>query len=190
MTTPPTSKYQQDGQSTPCSSFRSDSSNLEIIRATAVLSVFFAHLHDIWMEEEASLISWRFAQMGVLTFCMHTSMVLMLSLDRTKLKGGTLIGSFHLRRFFRINPFSIFCVTMAMVLHHTPEIATPILHWRWSEYLSNLALTTNFTFTDIKIGGLWILPLEVQMYLTLLFLFLLGRVQSFGVVGSSQSRSP
>jgi peptidoglycan/LPS O-acetylase OafA/YrhL len=155
------------------SSFRSDSSNLDIIRAVAVLSVFFAHLRDIVLGGPA-IIGWHFAQMGVLIFFVHTSMVLMLSLERTKLEGKALFGAFYLRRFFRLYPLSMFCVTAAMLLHRAPDLANPVRYWKWSEYFSNMALTTNLTYTDIMVGGLWTLPLEVQMYLVLPFLFLLG----------------
>jgi peptidoglycan/LPS O-acetylase OafA/YrhL len=181
MITPTTSARQYDQQSAPSSSFHSDSSNLDIIRATAVLSVFFAHLHDIWTGKE-SVIGWHFAQMGVLIFFVHTSMVLMLSLERTKLRGKSLFGSFYLSRLFRIYPLSVFCVTLAMVLGRAPDTDAPIRHWHWSEYLSNLMLTTNLTYTDNMVGGLWTLPLEVQMYVTLPFLFLLGRSRSTGTV--------
>ena len=165
----------------PASSFRSDSGNLDIIRAVAVMSVFFAHLSDI-LSRQHSELGWKFAQMGVLTFFVHTSMVLMLSLERTRLQGKQLFASFYLRRFFRLYPLSIFCVTVAMVLHRTPDYADPILHWTWPQYLSNLALTINLTYTRHMVGGLWTLPLEVQMYVTLPFLFLLGRKRSLGVL--------
>jgi len=181
MSTLITSAHQHDQRSAPGSSFHSDSSNLDLIRATAVLSVFFAHLYDMWTGER-SFLGWHFAQMGVLIFFVHTSMVLMLSLERTKLRGKALFGSFYLRRFFRIYPFSMFSVTLAMVLSRAPEMAAPIRHWHWSEYLSNLMLTTNLTFTDNMVGGLWTLPLEVQMYVTLPFLFLLGRARSTGAI--------
>jgi peptidoglycan/LPS O-acetylase OafA/YrhL len=163
------------------SSFRSDSSNLDIIRAAAVLSVFFAHLHDIVIGKQ-SLLQWHFGQMGVLIFFVHTSMVLMLSLERTKLEGKALFGAFYLRRFFRLYPLSMFCVTMAMLLHRTPDIANPVRYWGIAEYLSNMALVTNLTYTDGMVGGLWTLPLEVQMYVTLPFLYLMARSRSFGVL--------
>ena len=181
MSTPTTPAPQQDRQPAPSSSFHSGSSNLDVIRATAVMSVFFAHLHDIWTGKE-SMIGWHFAQMGVLIFFVHTSMVLMLSLERTKLAGKALFGSFYMRRFFRIYPFSMFCVTLAMVLGRAPEMAAPIRHWHWPEYLSNLMLATNLTYTDNMVGGLWTLPLEVQMYFVLPFLFLLGRGRSTGTI--------
>ncbi len=161
----------------PLSSFRSDSSNLDTVRAVAVLSVFFAHLYDI-VTGRPALLGWHFAQMGVLMFFVHTSMVLMLSLERTKLEGKALFGAFYLRRFFRIYPLAMFCVTGAMLLSRSPDVTNPVRHWRWPEYLSNLSLTTNLTYTDDMVGGLWTLPLEVQMYLTLPFLFVLGRSRS------------
>jgi len=161
----------------PFSSFHSDSSNLDIIRAVAVSSVFFAHLHDM-LKGGHALLGWHFAQMGVLIFFVHTSMVLMLSLERTKLEGKALFGAFYLRRFFRLYPLSMFCVTTAM-LFSLSRASNPIYyHWKWSEYLSNLILTTNLTYTRNMVGGLWTLPIEVQMYLALPFLFLLGRSRS------------
>jgi peptidoglycan/LPS O-acetylase OafA/YrhL len=42
-----------------------------------------------------------------------------------------------------------------------------------------MALTTNLTYTDIMVGGLWTLPLEVQMYIALPFRFLLGRMRGW-----------
>jgi peptidoglycan/LPS O-acetylase OafA/YrhL len=128
------------------------------------------------------MIGWHFAQMGVLIFFVHTSMVLMLSLERTKLTNKALFGSFYLRRFFRLYPLSAFCVTVAMVVGRSPDPAAPIHSWRWIEYLSNLTLTTNLTYTDNMVGGLWTLPIEVQMYIALPFLFLLGRARSTGAI--------
>ena len=177
----------------PASSFRSDSSNLDVIRATAVLSVFFAHLLGLFLDSTTtgrqlahtglmasyvrSNIGWHFAQMGVLTFFVHTSMVLMLSLERTKLTGRALAESFYVRRFFRIYPLSMFCVTVAMVMGRSPNMAAPVRSWYWPEYLANLTLTTDLTYSDNMVGGLWTLPIEVQMYVTLPFLFLLGRAR-------------
>ena len=102
----------------------------------------------------------------------------MLSLERTKHDGVALFCDFYLRRFFRIYPFSAFCVTVAMILAVSPELGNPIRHWTWSEYFSNITLTTNLTYTDNMVGGLWTLPLEVQMYVTLPFLFIFSKTRS------------
>src|SRR5581483_7242063 len=93
-----------------------------------------------------------------------------------------LFGAFYLRRFFRIYPLAMFCVTCAMLLHRAPDVAHPVRNWGWFEYFSNLSLTTNLTYAENMVGGLWTLPLEVQMYLTLPFLFLLGRARSRNVL--------
>jgi len=69
-----------------------------------------------------------------------------------------------------------------MLLHLSPEVTNPVRNWKWTEYFSNMALTTNLTYTDNMVGGLWTLPLEVQMYLTLPFLFLVGRSRPFFVL--------
>lgn len=153
------------------SSFHAGSANLDLIRAFAVLCVFFGHLLPLAFHRD-SLFEWRFAQMGVLIFFVHTSFVLMLSLERSPQTRWGVFGAFYLRRFFRLYPLSMFCVTIAFLLGVNPDIAAPFRHWTWGQYLSNMALTINLTYTDHMVGGLWTLPLEVQMYIVLPFLFL------------------
>lgn len=149
------------------SSFSGDSANLDLIRA--VLCVLGGHLHYFVTRHETEL-SWHFGQIGVIIFFVHTSFVLMMSLDRTKLAGPPLYWSFYLKRFFRLYPLSIFCVTVAFVLGVTPEPTEPFRHWSLVEYASNLTLTSNLFYITPMVGGLWTLPLEVQMYAALPFL--------------------
>jgi peptidoglycan/LPS O-acetylase OafA/YrhL len=111
--------------------------------------------------------------MGVLIFFVHTSLVLMLSLERTKLEGRQLFSAFYLRRAFRIYSLSMVCVSIAMLL--AVDQSGAARHWTWMEYASNMALTTNLTYSETMVGGLWTLPIEVQMYLVLPILFLIGR---------------
>src|ERR1017187_99512 len=99
---------------TPVSSFRSDSGNLDLIRAAAVLSVLFQHVCD-YNRLAPPMIRWHVGQLGVITFFVHTSMVLMLSLERAKLQGTALFGSFYLRRFFRLYPLSVFSVVRLLL---------------------------------------------------------------------------
>jgi peptidoglycan/LPS O-acetylase OafA/YrhL len=136
--------------------------NLDLVRAIAVLCVFFAHLGDAVVGR--SELAWHFGQLGVLIFFVHTSLVLMQSLDRSSSKGAALFREFYLRRAFRLYPLSIVCVTVAMVS------AT----WNWPTYVSNVLLTFNLTYHEAMWGGLWTLPLEVQMYVALPFLLFLG----------------
>ncbi len=145
--------------------------------------MFFGHLYVIVTGAE-SLTSWHFDQMGVLSFFVHTSLVLMLSMERSPANGRDWFLSFYLRRSFRIYPLSMVCVTIAMILHRSPAISEPVVYWTWPQYFSNLALTTNLLFTPVMVGGLWTLPIEVQMYITLPFLFLAGRKYGLKLLGA------
>lgn len=163
------------------SSTSGESANLDLVRATAVLSVFSAHLSDALFNALPGLPhieenTWHFGQLGVLMFFVHTSMVLMSSLERQLKRGESLFRDFYIRRAFRIYPLSAFCVTVAFVLSRNYPIAQP--HWTWSTYVANLFLTQNLFYMSDMIAALWTLPLEVQMYLVLPVLFLLARSQS------------
>jgi peptidoglycan/LPS O-acetylase OafA/YrhL len=101
----------------------------------------------------------------------------MMSLDRTRLAGRPLLASFYLKRFFRLYPLSILCVTIAFVFGVSPEPPF-FVRWTWPEFASNLTLTTNLFYLTPMVGGLWTLPLEVQMYIALPFLFRLAKKKS------------
>jgi peptidoglycan/LPS O-acetylase OafA/YrhL len=164
----------------PGSSLSRDNPNLDLIRAAAVLCVFGGHLHYFRTGKETDL-SWHFGQIGVLIFFVHTSLVLMMSLDRTRLTGSSLFSAFYLKRFFRLYPLSIFCVVIAFVFGVSPE--PPLFrHWTWPEFASNLTLTTNLFYVTPMVGGLWTLPLEVQMYAVLPFLFRLAKKRSVAFI--------
>jgi peptidoglycan/LPS O-acetylase OafA/YrhL len=100
---------------------------------------------------------------GVLFFFVHTCCVLMMSLERHK--GNGLISTFYIRRAFRIYPLSIISVLVAMISPHEQALSR-------IEWLSNLALIQNLTFSRNAFGSLWSLPFEVQMYVFLPFIFL------------------
>jgi peptidoglycan/LPS O-acetylase OafA/YrhL len=138
--------------------------NLDLLRACAVLFVLADHtlfslgVRRIW----ASDMEWL-GRLGVLFFFVHTCCVLMSSLERHK--GQGLVWRFFVRRAFRIYPFSIVAVLLAMIPPHAPAL-------RAAQWLSNLALIQNLTFSPDAFGTLWSLPLEVQMYFFLPFIFL------------------
>jgi peptidoglycan/LPS O-acetylase OafA/YrhL len=130
-------------------------------------------------------LSWHFGQIGVLIFFVHTSPVLMMSLDRSRLQGWPLFGSFYLKRLFRLYPLSIFCVTIAFLFGLNPELSEPFRRfhpWTWVEFAANLTLTTNLFYVTPMVGGLWTLPLEVQMYIALPFLFRMAKKRSVAFV--------
>lgn len=136
------------------------SANLDLVRAIAVLCVFVAHLTDT-VRQQPSEFTWHLGQMGVLIFFVHTALVLMRSLERSDRRGVSLFTDFYTRRAFRIYPLAMVCVTIAALAGSWPVLT----------YLSHLALTTNLTYTPERCCSLWTLPIEVQMYGFLPFLF-------------------
>ncbi len=112
---------------------------------------------------------------GVLMFFVHTSLVLMGSLERMRLSGWPLFRSFMLRRAFRIYPLSI--ATVALVaLFRIPIFSDgqPYQPPSWTDWLANLALVQNVTARPQVLDPLWSLPLEFQMYWVLPLIFVMA----------------
>src|SRR4029077_14847648 len=88
--------------------------NLDVLRAVAVLSVLTDHLLTTWDLFPQS-VRWGLGRMGVLLFFVHTSLVLMSSLER---EGGVRgwVRAFYLRRAFRIYPLAIAAVLGAVLI--------------------------------------------------------------------------
>lgn len=145
--------------------------NLDVLRAIAVSSVFVDHAVARFYGEIPSL--WRLGRVGVLLFFVHTSLVLMASLERHH-EG---VRNFFLRRAFRIYPLSIITV-IAVALRPPPSVlplhmaAVPVT---FGTLLANLTLTQNLVGAGNMVGVLWTLPLEIQMYLLLPFCFRVAR---------------
>jgi peptidoglycan/LPS O-acetylase OafA/YrhL/SAM-dependent methyltransferase len=146
--------------------------NLDFLRSAAVLCVFAAHtIHAAGLKNIGSL-----GRFGVILFFVHTSLVLMASLER--LDEGNPAGmtvSFWMRRIFRIYPLSILCV-LAVVAFRVP--ASPGLSYSWVGWrhvISNLALAQSVTYSPNVLGVLWSLPLEIEMYILLPLIYLLIR---------------
>jgi peptidoglycan/LPS O-acetylase OafA/YrhL len=135
--------------------------NLDLLRALAVLFVLFDHSATALGFHGVSFIGFEWlGRAGVLFFFVHTCCVLMMSLER-----DSNIIRFYVRRAFRIYPLSI-----AAVLCAIPVVS---LHpWEW---ISNLGLIQNLTFARDSFGSIWSLPLEVQMYFFLPFIFWFAR---------------
>jgi peptidoglycan/LPS O-acetylase OafA/YrhL len=150
----------------------SESSNLDFLRAIAVLAVFTRHL----MLTMGRSPKWGpLGVYGVLLFFVHTSLVLMMSLERIELSAHPLFRTFYIRRFFRIYPLSIACVAI-IVLFHLP--LAPRENWTHpdsSTILANLLLCQNLFYKTNLSGVLWTLPLEVQMYILLPVFYLVGK---------------
>jgi peptidoglycan/LPS O-acetylase OafA/YrhL len=148
---------------------------LDLLRSVAVLVVFFTHYFDLQYGLGATwTFLWHLGQLGVLIFFVHTSLVLMWSLERSSLQRGKLIAPFFLRRAFRIYPLSIVCVLFAYCFD---------ARWSPMHFWPNLTLTQYLFVKDPPgvpptITPLWSLPLEMEMYLALPTLFLIFRNRS------------
>lgn len=126
-------------------------------------------------------VDWQLGRIGVLLFFVHTSLVLMQSLDRLHRDSSSPVRSFAIRRFFRIYPLSIVCVLL-VYLFQIPQL--PFLeHMQFGlpDLASNLALTMNLTGSKPILSPLWSLPIELQMYMFLPFLYLAVGRRLFGV---------
>jgi peptidoglycan/LPS O-acetylase OafA/YrhL len=160
----------------------SDSSVLDFLRATAVSLVLLDHIVEIGGSSSFTWLAQRLGWMGVMLFFVHTSLVLMFSLERTKAAGPSLLKHFYVRRAFRIYPLAV-VVILLIVLFQLP-VATHTWHLETmsrSVVLGNLLLVQNLFYIPPVLGPLWSLPLEVQMYVVLPFLFwIVGRGTNLG----------
>lgn len=154
------------------------SSNLDLLRAVAVLLVLAQHLlvRFQWATR-LGMGTPTMGTFGVFLFFVHTCLVLMYSMERSHLSGRGLAENFYIRRVFRIYPLSVIAVLAAVALHldsgvndiaglsRVGTIAT-------GRIVSNLLLVQNVIKPGSIVNVLWSLPYEVQMYIFLPFLFL------------------
>lgn len=149
------------------------SPNLDFLRALAVMFVFVDHLllthgiQRILFFSPADL-----GRVGVYFFFVHTSLVLLMSLERTQLSGIRKVLHFYLRRMFRIYPLAIFFVLLVYLCNVPYDVwgAGTAPH-DVQTIVANLLLAQNVAGKSSLIGPLWSLPLEVQMYLLLPLVF-------------------
>jgi peptidoglycan/LPS O-acetylase OafA/YrhL len=151
-----------------------DRPNLDMLRSIAVATVLIDHLIPTlkYQTGYSNLMLERFTvhigSAGVIAFFVHTSLVLMYSLDRLDRSGHDPVAlRFYIRRFFRIYPLSITCIGVVLFF------GIPAMTWRstdpitWKVVASNLLLVQNIWTKQSVLGPLWSLPYEVQMYLVL-----------------------
>jgi peptidoglycan/LPS O-acetylase OafA/YrhL len=155
-----------------------ESSNLDFLRSSAVILVLLDHILEaigIKLLKSFHPWDWYLGRLGVLLFFVHTSFVLMSSLERIDLSGRNIVYTFYLRRFFRIYPLST-VVVIAVLCFQIPDTPWGEFHWLGLGTLfSNITLTMNLTRSDPMIKTLWTLPLEIQMYLVLPIAYVLLR---------------
>ena len=144
-----------------------DSPNLDLLRAVAVLCVVGAHTVDNLGHH--SWAGW-FGITGVCFFFVHTSLVLMFSLER-----DPVTGHFYLRRAFRLYPLWLVMITL-VVLFHIPEWYPAFVYTPPGllGFVSNATLTFNLVHRTGIIPAGWTLPVEMDMYVFLPALFWLA----------------
>lgn len=170
----------------------SQDSNLDILRSVAVLAVLVTHGLQVaaglrYGDRFAfGVDTYALGRIGVLLFFVHTSLVLMQSLERTSagLGGWDLALHFYVRRAFRIYPLSSCLILLSFALSIPPHALESTYRWlgvKWA--LANLFLVQNIMGRSSVSSPLWSLPFEVQMYLVLplLFIALKGRRSGGGL---------
>lgn len=164
---------------------KDDNANLDFLRSFAVLLVVGGHLsHFFGVDQLGSLDLTPLGSLGVMYFFVHTSLVLMLSLERQMKSQGDsrhLFVPFMIRRCFRIYPLSMTMV-LAVVIFGLPMAE---LHrgtfslWRadLGDIVANLFLVQNLSYRVSILGPLWSLCYEMEMYLFLPVLFVWAGVK-------------
>lgn len=142
----------------------------------AVILVIAQHLLNRFYFSRLGLVGPPIGTFGVLIFFVHTSLVLMYSMERSGLAGIPLALNFYVRRIFRIYPLSILAVLTAVALHldsdrHGVPGLSLVAHIELGRIVSNLLLIQNMVRPGSIINVLWSLPYEVQMYVFLPLLF-------------------
>lgn len=143
------------------------------------MAVFAHHLLATFARRPHAIF--LMSQGGVLIFFVHTSLVLMMSMERLKLAGFRLFAVFYTRRFFRLYPLSTLCILTVVVFQIPSASWLPYQSVSLPALGANLALVTNLTHSPLVSAPLWSLPYEIQMYLVLPVFFLLVRRVSSSV---------
>jgi peptidoglycan/LPS O-acetylase OafA/YrhL len=140
------------------------------------------HLLVFFGSETAWFYPYRkIGPVGVLFFFVHTSLVLMLSMERQEARfgRGRLFRMFIIRRCFRIYPLSILVVSLIFFLGIPNNEVKPHLFTGVSlgtfGFIANLGLFHNLFWVDSITGPLWSLPYEMQMYFFLPAIYLIAQ---------------
>lgn len=144
-----------------------DSPNLDLLRSMAVGFVLVSHLRYFigWSLEGVYSLE-TLGRLGVAIFFVHTTLVLLMSLERS----GESAAAFYLRRAFRIYPLACAVVLLTALPGLFGKAPLNI-----AQTASNLLLVQNITGHASVPQPLWSLPYEVQMYLVLPLLFAFTR---------------
>ncbi len=138
--------------------------NLDTLRAFAVLCVLANHVIMVAPFGSAVILSYWLGRAGVLAFFVHTSLVLMSSLERHGNEGQD-VTAFYIRRAFRIYPLAIAAILLVFAMHMPSSVPvhgvlTAYVRPRLPQMLANLALVQNLTGSKNVLVVLWSLPIR------------------------------
>jgi len=148
------------------------------------LLVLVAHIVGIGLKEtdRGATFPAALGILGVVIFFVHTSLVLLLSLERLPVAGWRAAVSFYLRRLFRLYPLSVLTVLTVLVLRIPADPFLPFQSLSVQEIIANLALIQNITGSRNATVPLWSLPWEVQMYAVLPLVFFAVRSRRLAIL--------
>ena len=148
-----------------------DLPNLDFIRAIAVLLVVTSH--TLIYSGHLAIVGWA-GTTGVGIFFVHTTLVLMMSLER-----DPHLWRFYIRRAFRIYPLWLVVLFLYLTLHvpMSPAFVPHFISYTprsLAELLAQIFLTFDFNYGAAVVCASWSLPIELQMYIVLPALFYLA----------------
>lgn len=154
--------------------------NLDILRVIAVCSVLVDHLFltlhgstGLGTQSQTYYVT-ALGHAGVLAFFVHTSLVLMYSLERMHKTMDRTVFPFYARRFFRIYPLLIATIVIALAFHVPYKTYDHPGSVSRAGVIANFFLVQNIFTKEQVLGPMWSLPYEVQMYVVLPLLFVLA----------------
>ena len=172
-----------EGRAQPAVSktFDQEGPNLDVMRSLAVMFVVTFHISLFFRLLPSNSPFYNLGHWGVIMFFVHTSFVLIASLERQRERRPerSLFVPFFTRRIFRIAPLATLIILAIAVLR------LPVAHLRDGHFqgisitpsgvIANLLFVQNLTDSDSLEAPMWSLPYEMQMYLVLPILYLLVR---------------
>ena len=150
--------------------------NLDVLRAIAVLLVFANHIMNALIGHISPLAAWL-GRAGVQAFFVHTSLVLMGSMEKDDAPSRRgWIKRFYVRRALRIYPLAIAVIALVLLLHVPSRTVYGTAEtFTLGEILANFALVQDLLGQRFVLGVLWTLPMELQMYVALPLCYLIAR---------------
>jgi peptidoglycan/LPS O-acetylase OafA/YrhL len=138
-----------------------------------VLYVFVCHSYEMCHQPPFGRFIFGVGRFGVILFFVHTSLVLMQSMESLQKRPKKWVLRFYIRRVFRIYPLAMLTILLAVAC------SVPQAPWEGPNRIqgvvpvvANLLLMQNLIMAEPVIMPLWSLPIEIQMYVILPVVFL------------------